>query len=412
MEKFEYKERYSHPYNICLNLTDDCNLACRYCFVQQKPNYMTLNIAKQAIEWGMDNLNWHREHNTCHSDNRVFITYFGGEPTLMWDEIIVPLTEWAYEKYSKKDIGFTITTNGTLLNEEKVKFLYKNNIIPLLSIDGAPQTQDYNRPCKNPNLKSSDLQYKNIPYILKYFPNTCFRATIDENTVANTFENYIFAQYMGFKNIFMMPNCRSIWKQENLEILNQQFGDIYAYLIWYFEHEQMPPMIFEPINNSFKHLKKYNINILNKKDEIPDIMRCGLGTSGCAIGYNGEIYACQEQNSKEQNSYFLIGDLNNGINFNKHNIFLNQYYNSSIGCGDKIEYCNNCLLKNICRELHCPSSCHDMFNDFGKDTYVHCYWLRLMCEYAINTLNYLQDNTTFKRYLKEQCQYDFLKEED
>ena len=30
---FEYKEEYSKLTNVCLNLTDSCNLACRYCFV-------------------------------------------------------------------------------------------------------------------------------------------------------------------------------------------------------------------------------------------------------------------------------------------------------------------------------------------------------------------------------------------
>jgi hypothetical protein len=35
---------------------------------------------------------------------------------------------------------------------------------------------------------------KNIPILLKYFPNTTFRSTIDENTVDHTFENYVFAE--------------------------------------------------------------------------------------------------------------------------------------------------------------------------------------------------------------------------
>lgn len=35
MEKeFEYKEEYGWLANICLNVTDACNLACRYCFVE------------------------------------------------------------------------------------------------------------------------------------------------------------------------------------------------------------------------------------------------------------------------------------------------------------------------------------------------------------------------------------------
>ena len=32
--KFEYKEIYKYPTYAMLNLTDNCNLACIYCFVQ------------------------------------------------------------------------------------------------------------------------------------------------------------------------------------------------------------------------------------------------------------------------------------------------------------------------------------------------------------------------------------------
>jgi MoaA/NifB/PqqE/SkfB family radical SAM enzyme len=31
---FVYEEKYSYPVRVMLNLTDNCNLACRYCFVQ------------------------------------------------------------------------------------------------------------------------------------------------------------------------------------------------------------------------------------------------------------------------------------------------------------------------------------------------------------------------------------------
>ena len=57
MEKeFEYKEEYGWLTNICLNVTDACNLACRYCFVEQHPHYMTLDVAKQAVHFILDNL--------------------------------------------------------------------------------------------------------------------------------------------------------------------------------------------------------------------------------------------------------------------------------------------------------------------------------------------------------------------
>ena len=45
-----YEEAYKYPTCICLNVTDSCNLACKYCFVQQKPHFMTIDLAKQTID--------------------------------------------------------------------------------------------------------------------------------------------------------------------------------------------------------------------------------------------------------------------------------------------------------------------------------------------------------------------------
>ena len=34
-----------------LNLTNACNLACRYCFVKQSPDYMSYQTAKDAADF-------------------------------------------------------------------------------------------------------------------------------------------------------------------------------------------------------------------------------------------------------------------------------------------------------------------------------------------------------------------------
>ena len=412
MEEFKYKEQYPYQTSACFNLTDACNLECRYCFVAQQPHFMTLETAKDGVKWLVKNAEWKKEHGYWREQDRVGVTYFGGEPTLLWDEIIVPLTRWAFETYPDL-INFNITTNGTLLNEDRIKFLKAYNIRPLLSIDGAPRTQDYNRPCRDKNLKSSDLQYKNIPYLLKYFPDITFRSTIDENTVQYTFENYIFAQYMGFKNIYMMPNGRTRWKEENLKILEEQFKEIYLYIIDFFEQNKFPPISFDPINRSFKQVKNHNYYILQNidtKKEKNNVERCGLGTVGCSIGYDGTIYGCQEQDSKGSESKFYLGNIYTGIDTVKHYDFLNEYFNAVPGCGDEPSYCDNCPMSNICGELHCPSTDYDLFKDFGKDSYTHCFWLRSMFMLAITTLKYLENNSTFKEYLIKECGYSFLKE--
>lgn len=194
-----YEELYRHPTCICLNLTDSCNLACKYCFVQQKPHFMTLDIAKKAVDWVIDNMKYRTEE-------KADITFFGGEPMLMYNDIIIPIVDYIENKYLNK-INLSITTNGTLLNKEKIDFLYNHNIYPLLSIDGDKETQNFNRPQRNGE-GSFDLIENNIDYLLKKFPMITFRSTLYQPTVKNTYNNYKYAEKKGFKNIFLCPNAR------------------------------------------------------------------------------------------------------------------------------------------------------------------------------------------------------------
>ncbi len=50
-------------------------------------------------------------------------------------EIIVPITEYIEDNYPNL-IHLSITTNGTLLNKDRIDFMYSHNIRPHLSCDG------------------------------------------------------------------------------------------------------------------------------------------------------------------------------------------------------------------------------------------------------------------------------------
>ena len=124
------------------------------------------------------------------------IVFFGGEPLLEWDSIIVPLTKYIRSEY-KKTFKLSITSNCILMTEDKLKFMKENSIDLLFSIDGDKETQDYNRPYHNYKGSFDTLEPK-IVMIRKYFPNVTFRATIDKNTCMNTFHNMKFAVERGF----------------------------------------------------------------------------------------------------------------------------------------------------------------------------------------------------------------------
>lgn len=415
--KFEYKDEYKYLSNACLNLTDACNLACKYCFVAQKPHYMTLETAKVAVDYLVNNLRIKKEKGYIPKYAKTSITFFGGEPTLLWDEIIVPLVNYSEKKYPR-EIEYTITTNGALLSKERIDFLFDHEIIPLLSIDGAKETQDYNRPCHSGE-SSFDLIIPNIPYLLEKFPYTTFRSTIYAPTVGHTFENYLFASYLGFKNIFMMPNCRNKWTSEQKEELKNQINYIYDFMEESFE-QGIIPISFSPINTSFERILKHDLKVYMKElvetKVKRSVYRCGLGTGSGSIGYNGNIYGCQEQDSQEKNSKFYIGNIfKKGIEEKLHAPLLKEYSQEIEAKCENEKYCESCPIRNICIAEACPSSAQDLFNSFFIDSEIHCIWHRTLFEESVKLMNILvsQNNETFKTYLNNFCNYNnyFKKEE-
>ena len=53
------------------------------------------------------------------------------------------------EQETGKNIKLTLTTNGTLLNDENIKFLNDNRVMLVLSLDGKKETHDRMRPFPN-----------------------------------------------------------------------------------------------------------------------------------------------------------------------------------------------------------------------------------------------------------------------
>ncbi len=405
MEKFKYKEEYKYLSNIMLCVTDACNLACKYCFVEQHPNYMSLQTAKDAVDWVWNNYLKKKKLKPNIKDYKCSINFFGGEPMLLFDQVIRPLIEYVKEK--KYNIQWGMTTNGTLLNEEKIKYLHDNKIGLLLSIDGFKFTQDYNRPSQNGE-SSFDKVFQNIPYLLKYYPNLTFRSTIYEDTVEHCFENYLFAEKMGFKSYFCVPDVLTKeWSQEKLEILEEQIHKIFEYRFLQYSNN-IKPMFFSREKDDFKNIKNFIIN--KEKKQIDPIIRCGLGTGLGAIGYDGNIYGCQEYTCQGNKNIFCIGNIyQNGIDETKHSNLLTMYYNNY----NKLSFndiCNNkdCIKYDICQkysELNhfCPAQCYHLYTDFGKKNKISCIYEQIIFKECLVIFQILIENQNekFKNYIKK-----------
>jgi len=128
---------------IVLNVTNQCNLACGYCYEYSddkisntagKPKYMNQQVAESAIDMLIQE-----------SADRpaIHLTFFGGE-TLMNFPLLCYSVEYAKRKSAdaNKTVEFSLTTNGTLLSEKIIDFLSEHKIGVTVSIDGDRELND------------------------------------------------------------------------------------------------------------------------------------------------------------------------------------------------------------------------------------------------------------------------------
>ena len=224
---------------MLLGLTDNCNLACSYCFVKQKPLEMTYEIAEKSVEWLLSN------HS---NDSTPLVTFFGGEPLLKYDDIIVPIVE----KYKEK-ITFSITTNGTLLDEDKVDFFFKNNVGILLSFDGVKEVQNTQRVGKEIN--SFDTVRDNIPYLLLRFPNTTMRMTLTKLAIPHLYDTILLAEEFGFKNITFCPNAYEDWDWDDAVTYEDQLEKIGLHIFKSFYNNNDIAIRVNPLIDYFNNIE-------------------------------------------------------------------------------------------------------------------------------------------------------------
>jgi uncharacterized protein len=125
--------------SMCLNVAHDCNLRCEYCFAAKGDfgrgrMLMPLNVAKKSIDFLIAN-----------SGDRynLELDFFGGEPLMNFD-VVKETVRYArsLEKEHHKNFRFTITTNGILLDDDKIDFINREMSNCVLSIDGRKEVND------------------------------------------------------------------------------------------------------------------------------------------------------------------------------------------------------------------------------------------------------------------------------
>lgn len=231
---------------IALELIQDCNLKCSYCIYgefykdQFRHNVMTFDrikiIIDQLVPYWRSNLKVDRE---------IKINYYGGEPLLKFD-LIKQTTDYI-KSLNLGGIRFTfgITTNATLLDNNKAKYLIDNDFVLAISIDGDKKGNSY-RIYKGTKKEIFDDLINNIERIRSinedyFYKNVHFLSVLhDKNSVSSLSDFFsqkydrVSYQYGVLNNIGVIENKRNKFEKMyrplqgkyNFKLKGQEFNFI------------------------------------------------------------------------------------------------------------------------------------------------------------------------------------------
>jgi len=306
----EEKRYDTYPIKSCtIDVTEACNLACTYCFTWGNTNrVLDLKLGKEIVDFFFDHVD--------PKDNHYELSFWGGEPLLQYR--LVKLLILYAERKSKK-VVFGGTTNGLLLDKEKLEFFRDHKGKFMISIDGVKEVHDKYRVYKDGRGSWDDLK-RRIPAVLNVWPDARFRMSLSTGLVPYLFESVKWLYSEGVRWIAFSPVFEEDWREENLKLLEEQLILLADFMN---KHQDF----------SCKHLSDPGSGIWQ---DYP----CGAGRSYVGFSVDGKIYPCHRFNkygnakkNKEVREKWCIGDIWTGFN-EKRQVFLDYPKLRKEQCGE------------------------------------------------------------------------------
>ncbi len=305
---------------MCLNIAHDCNLRCKYCFAStgdfgKGRKLMTFETGKQAIDFLLEKS----------QDRQVLeLDIFGGEPLMNFD-VVKQIVEYARSKeaqYNKK-FRFTITTNGMLLDDDKIDYINKEMSNVVLSIDGRKEINDKVRK----RVDGSGCYDTILP---KFKKMVATRGDKDYY-VRGTFTKYnldfsedVYNLYKeGFDQISVEP---VVCDPEMPYALTEK--ELHAI---FNEYENLAIKMLEGRKKGEKfNFFHFMIDLNQGPCAIKRLRGCGCGNEYVAITPDGDIYPCHQFVGHEE---YKMGNLDEGtFNLDIKNEFANAHIYTKPEC--------------------------------------------------------------------------------
>ncbi len=287
-----------------------CNFNCIYCHSSSKP--------LTAKEYDMDEKTAKAVVDFIFQSPSHYITieFQGGEPLLRFD-IVKYIIEYAKKvnKDYNRDLVFTLVTNFSLMDEEKLNFLIENEVGICTSLDGSISLHNRNRPfMKDKESYSFVEKWVNRlheEYLKRKITNRRANALITITKDSLSKHKEIIDEYvrLGLNDIFLrflnnLGDARPVWS--NISYTPEEFIEFWKKSIDYIiELNKKGVLIREWF--SWIILQKLIIGI--EPNYFEQRSPCGAVIGQLAYNYNGDIYSCDEARMVGED-IFKLGNVN------------------------------------------------------------------------------------------------------
>jgi len=291
--------------NLVLHLTEECNMRCKYCFVQHSSKRMSEKVAMSAIDFLLA---------SCKEYARV--TFFGGEP-LLEEPLLRKITEYIKTK-SHRPVALGIITNGTLISDSFLEFAEKHDIKISLSYDGL--NNDDNRVNKDGFALLDISRLSDAITKYRFFSTSVITA----DNVGGLYDNVVHLKELGFRDMNFFLDYSSRWELKHVELLKTAF-------------EQIAEKYVEWLQNG----DRVRIN------KIDDMIACYASDFGLSktkvrrdmaysVAVDGNVYPYA---SAVGNENLCLGNVVTGMNSGRMERVANMGF---------VKGCENCVINKAC----------------------------------------------------------------
>jgi len=332
------------PSCVYFNPTDRCNLNCSYCYIPETLRHDGIHMSKDDLFRSMDIL---KEYfgTILPAGVKPQIIFHGAEPTMNKEALFAGL-----EKYHD-DFRFGIQTNGTLLEDDDIKFLTDLNIAIGLSLDSAAEIVA-TRTRKTWDGSSVFNKVLATMDKLRGYPNHSVICTVTEQNMEQLVEIVDFFHDREIPTCMLNPVRCTREGARQIKPLDHEMSAHYL---------KAMERTYELYQKTGRKLVVANFaNILisilapQARRLMCDISPCGGGRAFFAVAAGGDMFPCSE--------FIGLPEFKGG-NLFRDNITevlaTPAFRKVSERKVEDITPCNRCAIRHFCGSP-CPAEAHEM----------------------------------------------------